>query len=87
MAPPFTGRIWDALRRIPFGRRVTYGEIAAAAGSAGAYRAAGNACASNPVPIFIPCHRVVGKKGEGGFSSGLSWKRFLLDIERRPPRE
>jgi O-6-methylguanine DNA methyltransferase len=59
----------------------TYGEIAAALGKPGAARAVGNACGANPLPLYIPCHRVVAGNGLGGFTSGLAWKRALLKAE------
>ena len=79
----FTRRIWEEASRIPSGTTVTYGEIAARAGSKGAARAAGQAMRRNPVPIFIPCHRVVGATGPGGFSGspkpGLKTKMLALE--------
>jgi len=81
----FFGRIMHALRRVPFGSIITYGELAGAAGYAGAARAAGTACGANHLPLFIPCHRVVGAGGRiGGFSSGLAWKKQLLLAESAP---
>jgi len=67
---------------IPYGDLVTHGELAAAVGSPGAARAVGQAMARNPVPIVVPCHRVVAASGKlGGFSAGLEWKRRLLALE------
>ena len=80
---PFRKRTWAAMRRIPSGERKTYGELAEMVGSGKAYRAVGNACGANPLPIIFPCHRVVGKGTLGGFSAGMRWKKFLLDLERR----
>ncbi len=80
---PFQRRVWEELRRIPAGRTRTYGEVALALGSRGAARAVGGACAANPVPLLVPCHRVVGRAGPGGFSAGLPWKERLLALERR----
>ena len=78
----FTGRALDALRRVPWGAVVTYGALAQAAGNPRAARAAGRACHDNPVPIFIPCHRVLGANGGlTGFASGLDHKRALLLLE------
>ena len=80
---PFQRRVWDAARRIPYGAVVSYGELATMAGGAGAFRAVGNALGANPVPIVVPCHRIIhADQSIGGFSSGLRWKRHLLTIER-----
>jgi O-6-methylguanine DNA methyltransferase len=81
--PPFFTRAWRALYRIPFGEVRTYGQIAVAAGSPEAVRAAGQACGANPIVLFIPCHRVVAANGPGGFGAGLEWKRRLLELEGR----
>jgi methylated-DNA-[protein]-cysteine S-methyltransferase len=78
----FDARVWALLRTIPAGHTMTYGEVAARAGSPGAARAAGRAVGSNPIPIVIPCHRVVGKNGSlTGFGGGLSRKLWLLEHE------
>ncbi|MBE7462613.1 MAG: MGMT family protein [Planctomycetes bacterium] len=69
------------MQRIPFGEVRTYGDLARAAGSPLAVRAAGQACGSNPIVLFLPCHRVVASKGPGGFGAGLAWKRKLLALE------
>ncbi|HSQ61450.1 MAG TPA: methylated-DNA--[protein]-cysteine S-methyltransferase [Acidobacteriota bacterium] len=80
---PFQRQVWDAARRIPIGQVRGYGEVAAMAGAPSASRAVGNALGMNPVPIVIPCHRVIhADLGLGGFSAGLRWKRFLLEHER-----
>jgi O-6-methylguanine DNA methyltransferase len=79
---PFQEEVWDALRRIPRGETRTYGEIAADLGRPQAARAVGRACGANPVPVFVPCHRVQAAGGRlGGFSGGLRWKRLLLARE------
>lgn len=78
----FQRAVWDAARAIPYGERRTYGEIAEAIGTR-AYRAVGTALAKNPAPLFIPCHRVVGKTDLGGYAFGLEMKRELLAMERR----
>ena len=81
-ATAFRRRVWEALRRIPFGETRSYGQIAAAVGAPGAARAVGTACASNPVPVVVPCHRVVGSDGSlHGYAYGLARKRQLLDAE------
>jgi methylated-DNA-[protein]-cysteine S-methyltransferase len=78
----FQARVWAALREIPPGETRTYSEMAAAAGRPGAARAAGGAVGSNPIPIVIPCHRVVGADRKlTGFGGGLPRKRWLLEHE------
>lgn len=77
----FERAVWDAARAIPYGERRTYAEIAEAIGTR-AYRAVGSALAKNPVPLFIPCHRVVGKQNLGGYAFGIEMKRELLAMER-----
>ena len=78
----FAGNVLRATARIPFGGVSTYREVAAAAGSPNAYRAAGNALGSNPIPIVVPCHRVLHAGGGlGGYTGGLDRKRFLLRLE------
>jgi methylated-DNA-[protein]-cysteine S-methyltransferase len=80
--PRFTAAVLDAVARIPFGEARSYGEIAKAVGSPKAARAVGQAVGKNPLPLLIPCHRVLASEGRiGGFGCGLSWKRFLLDLE------
>lgn len=80
---PFQLRVWDALRKIPCGRTRTYGQVARAVGSPRAFRAVGASCGSNPIPIIVPCHRVVGSNGSlTGFGGGLSLKEKLLAHER-----
>lgn len=82
----FTGDVLRATARIPFGGVSSYREIAAAAGSPNAYRAAGNALGSNPVPIVVPCHRVLHAGGGlGGYTGGLERKRYLLQLEGALP--
>lgn len=69
---------------IPYGETLSYAEVAAAAGSPRAFRAAGSACATNPVPIVVPCHRVLASGGGlGGYGGGLAMKRALLDMEQK----
>ncbi len=76
----FTEKVLDAARGIPYGKVITYGELARACGVR-CYRAVGAALGRNPVPVVIPCHRVVSARGLGGYSSGLVWKRYLLELE------
>jgi methylated-DNA-[protein]-cysteine S-methyltransferase len=81
----FTRRILAATAEIPYGAVSTYKEVAAAAGSPRGSRAAGNALGSNPLPIVLPCHRVLHSGGGlGGYTGGLERKRVLLAIEGRP---
>jgi methylated-DNA-[protein]-cysteine S-methyltransferase len=80
--PRFTATVLAAVARIPFGAARSYGELAAEVGSPRAARAVGQAVGSNPLPLLIPCHRVLAANGKvGGFGCGLPWKRFLLDLE------
>lgn len=78
----FQRAVWAALREIPYGETRTYGELAAMLGRPGAVRAVGQANHYNPIPIFLPCHRVVGKGGKlTGYAGGLDMKRALLRLE------
>ena len=77
----FQQRVWSALSRVPHGRVVTYGALAAALGQPSACRAVASAVGKNPLLILIPCHRVVAAAGLGGFSAGLEAKRTLLALE------
>lgn len=77
----FQQAVWKEMQKIPRGQTRTYGEIAAAIGRPKAVRAVGSACGANPIPLWIPCHRVVAKNGLGGFGSGLPWKEVLLKEE------
>ena len=84
----FQQRVWQTLRNIPAGATLTYAELAVRVGSGA--RAVANACGANPVPLVIPCHRVVARDGIGGFMQGrkadsLSIKQWLLQHERRNP--
>ena len=79
---PFQRAVVDALRAVPYGETVTYGELAALAGRPRAQRAAGTVCAQNRFFLFVPCHRVVGASSLGSYGSlGLSYKRRLLELE------
>jgi len=75
----FQKRVWEIVRRIPYGAVITYGEIAKVLNTSP--RAVGIALSKNLLPIYIPCHRVIAKDGLGGFSEGLAWKKFLLKVE------
>jgi len=78
----FQQRVWNALRRIRAGQTRSYGEIASDIGKPKALRAVGGACGANPIPVFVPCHRVLAANRKiGGFSGGLDWKRKLLARE------
>jgi methylated-DNA-[protein]-cysteine S-methyltransferase len=83
---PFQRRVWEVLKKIPTGCVMTYGELARKLATSS--RAVGQACAANPVPIVVPCHRVVARGGAGGFNRGhtqamLAIKEWLLTHERR----
>ena len=78
----FQALVWRVLRDIPSGQTLTYAEVAAAIGRPRAYRAVARACAANPVALLIPCHRVVGKSGLGGYRWGVERKEALLARER-----
>jgi len=81
-ATPFAQRVWAELRRIPFGTTVSYAELARRVGSPRAARAVGQAVGANPIPILIPCHRVIRSDGGlGGFSAGPEIKKWLLRHE------
>lgn len=83
-ATAFQRKVWDALRAIPYGTTRSYGEIARALGRPSAARAVARACATNPVSLVIPCHRVVREDGAlGGYRWGMERKRALLTQERR----
>ncbi len=80
---PFHLKVWQALRSIPYGELVSYKSIAAAVGNPKAVRAVGGANAKNPIPIIVPCHRVIGSNGSlTGFGGGLDTKRRLIDLEK-----
>lgn len=83
---PFQQMVWSALRAIPVGTTVTYGQLAARIGKPRSSRAVGMASGSNPVPIVVPCHRVIGANGTlTGYGGGLDRKRWLLAHERALP--
>jgi AraC family transcriptional regulator of adaptative response/methylated-DNA-[protein]-cysteine methyltransferase len=86
-ATAFQRQVWEKLRAIPYGETVSYGEVARALGKPGAVRAVGRACATNPVALVIPCHRVVREDEDlGGYRWGLERKKKLLERERGPFR-
>ena len=80
-ASPFQKKVLKQVARIPYGRTITYGEVARAVGSPKAYRAVGTANAQNNLPVVIPCHRVVASSGLGGYGAGIEMKKRLLQIE------
>lgn len=81
---PFQKRVWQALMTIPYGTTVTYGELAREIGNPRGSRAVGLANGKNPIPVIVPCHRVIGKNGSlTGFGGGLPVKRFLLALEQQ----
>jgi methylated-DNA-[protein]-cysteine S-methyltransferase len=80
--PPFQCQAWHALREIPYGETVSYGEQARRIGQPDAARAVGAANGQNPIAVIVPCHRVIGADGKlTGFGGGLERKRLLLDLE------
>lgn len=82
MGTEFQKRVWEILQTIPYGDTVTYTNVARMIGKPKAVRAVANACAKNPVSIFIPCHRVVGRDGRlTGYAGGIETKKRLIDLE------
>ncbi|RZU72405.1 methylated-DNA-[protein]-cysteine S-methyltransferase [Micromonospora kangleipakensis] len=80
----FERAVWQEMTRIPYGEMLTYGEVAKAVGDPGAARAVGVACNRNPIPVIVPCHRIVGAGGKlVGFGGGLPRKVTLLELEAR----
>ncbi|HHX77268.1 MAG TPA: methylated-DNA--[protein]-cysteine S-methyltransferase [Firmicutes bacterium] len=80
--PAFSRRVLLKAREIPYGETLSYQALAAAASKPGAARAVGNIMSKNPLPLVIPCHRVINKDGGlGGFKGGLDWKKYLLQLE------
>ena len=80
--PPFHQKVLDAVKKIPFGKTISYSDVAERAGNIKAARAAGSANANNPIPIIIPCHRVLALGGRlGGYAGGLKIKNYLLNLE------
>jgi methylated-DNA-[protein]-cysteine S-methyltransferase len=80
---PFQLKVWEALKTIPYGTLASYKSIAQAIGNSKAVRAVGGANGKNPIPIIVPCHRVIGADGSlTGYGGGLETKRRLIDLER-----
>ncbi|MCL4451007.1 MAG: methylated-DNA--[protein]-cysteine S-methyltransferase [Candidatus Thermoplasmatota archaeon] len=79
----FQRRVWAAISRIPYGETKSYNGIAEEIGMPKAYRAVANACGANPVPLIVPCHRVIRKDGSlGGYGMGIERKKYLLEMEK-----
>jgi methylated-DNA-[protein]-cysteine S-methyltransferase len=80
----FQVKVWKALQKIPYGKTISYGELAVIVGNPKACRAVGMANNRNPIPVIIPCHRVIGKDGNlTGYAGGLELKKLLLEIEKK----
>ena len=83
-ASPFRKAVWDIMLTIPYGKTMTYGEIAAGISESMSAQAVGGAVGHNPIAIIIPCHRVVGADGSmTGYAGGIDRKRFLLELEEK----
>lgn len=87
---PFVGKgtgfqrcVWERIAEIPYGETKTYGDLARSLGNPGAARAVGQACNANPLPLIVPCHRVVGVSGLGGFAGGCAVKKALHLLEQQ----
>jgi len=79
----FMTKAWVALSKVKYGETISYSELAEKAGNKKAFRAAASSCAKNPVPIIIPCHRVIAKNGSlGGFGGGIDLKKKMLRLEK-----
>ncbi len=78
---PFQVMVWKRLMQIPYGHVISYSDVAKGIGKPNSARAVGNAVGANPIPIIVPCHRVVASRGLGGYSSGIEIKRTLLRLE------
>lgn len=81
LGTPFQVLVWEGLMQIPYGQVISYGELANRIGRANSARPVGNAAGANPIPIIVPCHRVVSSRGLGGYSSGIEIKKMLLRLE------
>jgi methylated-DNA-[protein]-cysteine S-methyltransferase len=82
----FQLRVWEALRQIPYGQTISYGELARRIGIPSAVRAVGSTNGLNPIAVIVPCHRVIGANGKlTGYAGGLENKRLLLDLEAGKP--
>lgn len=81
LGTPFQVLVWKGLMEIPYGQVISYNELAKRVGNPNSARAVGNAVGVNPIPIIVPCHRVVSSRGLGGYSSGIEIKKTLLRLE------
>jgi methylated-DNA-[protein]-cysteine S-methyltransferase len=79
----FQQKVWNEMMKIPYGKTISYKELAEKIKKPKAYRAVANACGANKIPIIIPCHRVVATSGLGGYSAGIEIKRKLLHLEQK----
>ena len=79
----FQVKVWQKMMEIPYGKTVTYSELAASAGNEKACRSVGSICGKNNFGILVPCHRVLGKSSIGGFRYGIERKKILLDLEKK----
>lgn len=82
----FQRAVWDELMKIPYGETITYSELAHRVDSPKGFRAVGQANGRNPIPIIVPCHRVVASNGVGGYAGGVNMKLALLALEHSPSR-
>lgn len=78
---PFQKRVWEEMRKVGYGETITYGELADRIGNRKALRAVAQACGANPVAVIVPCHRIVGRSGSGGYAGGVAVKESLLALE------
>jgi O-6-methylguanine DNA methyltransferase len=82
----FQKQVWAGIAEIQYGQTRTYGDLARSIGRPGSARAVGSACGANPLALIIPCHRVVGTQGLGGFAGGIAVKKKLLGLEKKPEK-
>ena len=82
LASDFQVAVYEEMLKIPYGKTTSYSDLSQQIGKKKAFRAVGTACGKNPLPLIIPCHRVLGKNDLGGFTGGLNIKKFLLRLER-----
>ncbi len=87
LGTPFQRRVWQAVMQIPYGQTCSYGEVAAMIGQPKAARAVGSAMACTPIPIIVPCHRVVSARGIGGYGGNLDAKEYMIAMEKKVCRQ